>query len=394
VVDRRLLVLVSLVVFVETLFFTALVPLLPQLTRELDLSKTGAGVLSAAYPAGGTIGSFVGAWFATRLGVRQTVVVGLLLLAGCCAGFGVANDIVVLDALRFVQGAGAAIAWTGGLAWLAAEASPERRGELLGIAIGAAVAGGLIGPMVGGAARLAGRPPAFIGFSLLGFALVIWALRMPSPSLGRAQPLSLMVRSFRSSDVVVGFWLISLASILFAALSVLGPLDLDRLGVGALGLTMVWLVGGVLNALQSPALGRWSDRRGRIEPLRVGLIASIALSLAIPLAGTAGALAVLVLAASLAYNTFWVPGGALLTEAAEAHGLEHGLSYGLFSLAWAPSGAAGAFAAGALADRFGGGVTYISLAGLCAATFVLLASRSLGAGRMGAGGFEPPTKGL
>ena len=101
------------------------------------------------------------------------------MLAGCCAGFGIAHDIVVLDALRFVQGAGAAIAWTGGLAWIAVEASPERRGELLGIAIGAAVTGGLIGPLVGGAARLAGRPPAFIAFSLLGFALVVWRFGCP-----------------------------------------------------------------------------------------------------------------------------------------------------------------------------------------------------------------------
>ena len=76
-----------------------------------------------------------------------------------------------------------------------------------------------------------------------------------------------------------------------------------------------------------------SDRRGRIEPLRAGLVASIALSLVVPLAGAAGAPAVLILAASVAYNTFWVPGGALLTEAAEAHGLEHGLSFGLFNLA-------------------------------------------------------------
>lgn len=118
-----------------------------------------------------------------------------------------------------------------------------------------------------------------------------------------------------------------------------------------------------------------SDRRGRIEPLRAGLVASIALSLVVPLAGAAGAPAVLILAASVAYNTFWVPGGALLTEAAEAHGLEHGLSFGLFNLALAPSGAVGAFAAGALVDRYGARVTYVSLAALCAVTLALLTSR-------------------
>ena len=53
VVDRRLLVLVCAVVMVETLFFAALTPLLPELSREFGLSKTGVGVLSGAYAAGG-----------------------------------------------------------------------------------------------------------------------------------------------------------------------------------------------------------------------------------------------------------------------------------------------------------------------------------------------------
>ena len=146
---------------VETLFFAALTPLLPELAREFGLSKTGVGVLSGAYAAGGTVGALCGAWLATRTGLRATTVIGMLVLATCCAGFGLADQVWLLDTLRFAQGAGAAIAWTGGLAWLAAEAPPNRRGELLGIALGAAVTGALLGPLVGGAAHVIGRPVAF-----------------------------------------------------------------------------------------------------------------------------------------------------------------------------------------------------------------------------------------
>ena len=165
-VDRRLLVLVCAVVLVETLFFAALTPLIPELAREFGLSKTGVGVLSGAYPAGGTLGAFAGAWLTTRVGVRPATVTGMLVLAACCAGFGLADHIWLLDGLRFAQGVGAAVAWTGGLAWLAAQAPPERRGELLGIAMGAAVTGALLGPLVGGAARLTSRPLAFVGVAL------------------------------------------------------------------------------------------------------------------------------------------------------------------------------------------------------------------------------------
>ena len=370
--DRRLLILVCAVVLVETLFFAALIPLLPQLRAEFGLSKSGIGVLSGAYPAGGTLGALAGAWLATRVGVRPTTVIGMVVLAVCCAGFGLARQVALLDALRFAQGAGGTVAWTGGLAWLAAQAAPNRRGEMLGLAFGAAVMGALLGPLVGGAARLTSRPLAFGAVALLGLVLAVWAARMPAPPPGALQPFSLIASALRRQSVVAGYWLIALPSLLFGALTVLAPLSLDAVGVGALGMTIFWLVSAAIGAVQSPLLGRWSDRRGRLEPVRVGLAASIAVSLTIPFATDRLALIVLILIASLAYNSFWVPGGALLTEAAEACGLGHGFSFALFNLAWAPAGAVGAIAGGALADQLGDGTSYSMLAVLCAATLLLV----------------------
>ena len=95
--DRRLLVLVCAVALVEALFFAALTPLLPELSREFGLSKTGVGVLSGAYPAGGAVGALGGAWLATRSGLRTTTVVGVLVLAVCCAGFGLGDQVWLLD---------------------------------------------------------------------------------------------------------------------------------------------------------------------------------------------------------------------------------------------------------------------------------------------------------
>ena len=130
-----------------------------------------------------------------------------------------------------------------------------------------------------------------------------------------------------------------------------------------------------LGAIQSPLMGRWSDRRGRLEPVRAGLAMAIAVSLAIPLADSRAALVALVLAASVVYNVFWVPGGALLTEAAEAHGLEHGLSFALFNFAWAPAGAFGAIAGGWLGDELGNGSSYVVLASICALTLLVVTPR-------------------
>jgi len=58
---RRLLLLVAVLVFVDTMLFAALTPLLPHFSDELDLSKTRAGALVAAYAAGALVGGLPGA---------------------------------------------------------------------------------------------------------------------------------------------------------------------------------------------------------------------------------------------------------------------------------------------------------------------------------------------
>ena len=55
--QRRLLAFVSALVFVDTIFYSALTPLLPHYVAVAGLSKAGAGILVAAYPAGTLVGS-------------------------------------------------------------------------------------------------------------------------------------------------------------------------------------------------------------------------------------------------------------------------------------------------------------------------------------------------
>src|SRR3954447_6474312 len=90
-VVRGLLLLTSAVVFVDTLFFAVLTPLLPHYADMLGLGKTGAGVLSAAYPAGVLVGALPSGLVAARLGVKPTVMVGLTLVGACIIVFGLAD---------------------------------------------------------------------------------------------------------------------------------------------------------------------------------------------------------------------------------------------------------------------------------------------------------------
>src|SRR6185436_3091071 len=97
---RRLVAFVCLVVFVDTSFYAAVTPLLPALSDEYGLSKTAAGILAAAYPAGTLLGALPGGWMASRVGVRPTVLVGLGMMVVASVVFAFASSIVVLDIAR------------------------------------------------------------------------------------------------------------------------------------------------------------------------------------------------------------------------------------------------------------------------------------------------------
>ena len=150
------------IVFVDTSFYSAMTPLLPGFEEEYGLSKSGAGVLAAAYPAGTLLGALPGGYLAARAGVRATVLLGLALMSVASVAFAFASSIAVLDAARFVQGVGGAASWAGALAWIAGAAPRERRGEMIGTALGAAIAGALVGPVLGALGRRDRRHPGVL----------------------------------------------------------------------------------------------------------------------------------------------------------------------------------------------------------------------------------------
>src|SRR4249920_3452374 len=117
---RRLLLLVAVLVFVDTMLYAALTPLLPHFAHELHLTKTRAGTLVAAYAAGALVGGLPGGWATARIGARRAVLVGLTLMGLSSLAFAFVHGFWPLAAARFVQGCGSAFTWAGALAWLLA----------------------------------------------------------------------------------------------------------------------------------------------------------------------------------------------------------------------------------------------------------------------------------
>ena len=366
---RRLLLLVSVVVAVDTLFFTALTPLIPRFADKYDLSKAGAGILVAAYAAGTLVGAVPGGIATIRLGPKRAVLIGLTLMTAASLGFALAGDVWGLGLSRFFQGVGSSCSWAGGLAWVIGSTPRERRGQLIGTTMGAAVFGALLGPMLGALAGAVGTRSAFLGVTAAGAVLVFWAATMPSVAPER-QPLSAALAGLREQSLVAGLWLIALPALLFGVLVVLVPLQLNRHGWGSLAIGALFVATTAIETGLNPLLGRLTDRRGLMAPLRAALLGSIAVSLALAVARDPALIAPLVLAAGIAYGAFYTPGLALISHGAEQAGVAQGLAFGLMNACWGVGALVGPAAGGALAGAVGDSAPYLILAGLCLATYL------------------------
>jgi MFS family permease len=364
---RRLVLLVGAVVFADTMLFAALVPLLAGYADEHDLSKAGAGVLVAAYPAGALIGALPGGLAATRLGPKHAVVAGVALMSLASLGFAAADSPATLGLARVVQGFGSALSWSGALAWLISATPRERRGEMVGTAIGAAIFGALLGPALGGAAGVFGEAASFGALAVAGLLLIVWALRMPGAP-AEVQPLRTVLRALREPAFLGGLWLLLLPALLFGVLVVLVPLELGASGWGAAAIAAVFFAATGCEVVLNPVVGRFADRRGRLFPVRVALAASVAVSVALAWAAGPLALVPLTIAASCAYGTLLTPGTTLISDSAERAGVAQGLAFGLMNGAWAVGAVIGPAAGGALAQRAGDALAFTLLAVICAAT--------------------------
>ncbi len=235
------------------------------------------------------------------------------------------------------------------------------------MAFGVAVAGAIVGPMFGGAADAIGIRTSFAALGCVAAALAVLTVLGPSAA---GEPLDAkgLTRAFRDRRFVGGLWLNTLPALLFGMLVVLTPLALDDAGWSPIQIATVFFAAGLVEVVINPVLGRVTDRRGRLLPVRVALTGSLAVASLLAIATEPVVIALLVGAAAITFGAMYTPGMALTSHRADSAGLPQGLAFGIMNSAWALGALIGPALGGVLAETLGDAAPYLLGAVLCFGT--------------------------
>jgi predicted MFS family arabinose efflux permease len=333
-------------------FFGVLAPMLPGLKHELALSTSAAGLLVAAYAVGSIIGALPAVALAARAGVRAAALVSLLALGLSSLLFGVGSVTAVLLAARLMQGIAGAVCFTAAMLWLLSVAPPTRRGALVGLAFGISEAGSIAGPLIGGAAATIGRGPAFVVLAAFcaGLAAATTLFSAPPRPAARRLELRPLLASQQIRTIV---WVTIVPAIDLAAMMLLVPLELHRLGASVGVITATFGTAAVAGIMVRPLFGRWSDTRGPRFAVQAGLLASFPFVVIVPWLGNRFTLAGAAVISLVLIGAIWAPLLVILSDACLSAGVRQMMSVGVLNLAWPPGNAIGAAGGGAIAQAIG-----------------------------------------
>jgi predicted MFS family arabinose efflux permease len=352
------------VVFLDALLMFAIVPLLPQYARDLDLSKTQAGIAVGAYSGAVLVGSpIVGHW-SSRIGARRLTIFGVALLAVATVALAEASSFAGLFAVRVGQGLSSAVSWTAGMAWLSEASRPEERGRVLGAAMSFASVGTLVGPVVGGALGSAYgvKVPFVILGAVAGLLTAACLVAPPAPETAETVPVRELARTLGGSRLVVAALVVmTLVATVSGTLDTLVPLRMGQAGYSAIEITAVLAAAGVLATACNYGVGHLFDRVGGLRIALVSILATAAL-VALPVVFTAAVVVIAIfLVSTPPIAGQYAVAFPLCAAGADNAGVAHSSVFGILNLAWGLGFLVGPAAGAAIAEASSDRVTYAIL---------------------------------
>lgn len=321
--ERVILLVLAAIQFTHIMDFMVMMPLAPQLMRELNLGAGQFSALVAAYSIAAGVVGLLSAPFIDRFDRRTLllfVYAGFTVATLLC---GFAPDAHTLLIARAIGGAFGGISGSLCLAIVSDLVPPERRAGGIGIVMTAFAVAAAIGVPVGlQLAHFFGwrSPFTFIA----AFAVVVWGVmfRFIPPVRGHLQSGVNKGRAFKEllRDQNAGRAILFMAVMVLGHFSIIPLLSPHLVGDIALPekyLFLVYLIGGALSVVTAPYVGRLADRLGRQRVFTYMVAAASIVILAIANAGPLPVWVTLMLAGCFfvfASGRF-IPGQAIVTLA-------------------------------------------------------------------------------
>lgn len=177
--------------------FLVLTPILPDLARDLGVSTATAGGLRIASGLAGGVVALALAVVGRRVGLRDLIAAGLLLICTSAAIGAAAPTFEVLAASQVAFGAGNAIVLSGAVAAAARWSAPGERARVLSLALLGQPASWIVGmPVIGALADSSWRLAMCVPIAAAAIALVALASRpADEPGAAPAGAWSVLVRN-------------------------------------------------------------------------------------------------------------------------------------------------------------------------------------------------------
>jgi DHA1 family inner membrane transport protein len=289
--ERPILLVLAAIQFTHIMDFMVMMPLAPQLMRELDLGAGQFSALVAAYSIAAGVVGLLSAPFIDRFDRRT-------LLLYVYAGFtvatlfcGLATNAHTLLVARAIGGAFGGISGSLCLAIVSDLVPPERRAAGIGIVMTAFAVAAAIGVPVGlQLALLWGWRMPFLAVAAVGLAVWCIVFRMLPPVRGHLQSGADKGKAFREllRDRNAGRGIVFMGVMVLGHFSIIPLLSPHLVGDVALPekyLFLVYFIGGVASVITAPRVGRLADRHGRHRVSTWMVVAACLVILAIANAG-------------------------------------------------------------------------------------------------------------
>lgn len=291
--ERPILLVLAAIQFTHIMDFMIMMPLAPQLMRELDLGAGQFSALVAAYSIAAGVVGLLGAPFIDRFDRRTLLLWVYAGFTGATLLCGLAPDAPTLLVARAVGGAFGGISGSLCLAIVSDLVPPERRAAGIGIVMTAFAVAAAIGVPVGlQLAQLWQWRAPFNVVAAVGAIVWFLVFRLVPPVRGHLQSGTHKGRAFKEllRDANAGRAIVFMAVMVlghFSIIPLLSPHLVGDLALPEKYLFLVYMIGGALSVVTAPRVGRLADRYGR---QRVFTIMVLTASLVILSIANAGAL--------------------------------------------------------------------------------------------------------